>query len=78
MAEDAQQQHVGPGGYWSAGNKIPTVGQLLEKLDREKKNRDQEIDAAAVAHKSESKKEARAQKQVTDPTKGKKVMIETK
>jgi hypothetical protein len=84
-----QQQH-GPGGYWSGGNKIPTVGQFMEKLDKDKKERDKQLDEQAKlkaqqqklggsdiqAHQNEAKKPSSSQKTVTDPTTGKEVVIE--
>ena len=87
MVDDtqAQQQHVGPGGYWSGGNKIPTVGQFLDKLDKDKKGRDAELDNAAKqkkaggtdvkAHQNEAKPTSSSQKEVTDPVTGRQVTI---
>jgi len=40
---DAQQQHA-PGGHYSGSNKIPTINQFIEKLDRDKATRDKQID----------------------------------
>ncbi|KAF2858133.1 hypothetical protein K470DRAFT_260132 [Piedraia hortae CBS 480.64] len=39
-----QQQKVGPGAHYSGRNKIPTVNQFLERLDKDKRQRDKEID----------------------------------
>lgn len=85
MADDEhlQQQHA-PGGVYSGKNKIPTVGQFIERLDKNKKERDQQIDSSkggqggseAVPHKNEDPKAAKGQKTVTDPTTGKQVVIE--
>ena len=36
--------HV-PGQPYSGKNKIPTINQFLERLDRDKKDRDKQIDA---------------------------------
>jgi len=87
MADNAQQ--VGPGGHYSGKNKIPTVNQLLERLDKDKKDRDREIDEQkkhqaqqkktgggdAVPHQNEVRTTA-GQKTVTDPVTGKQVVIE--
>jgi len=79
-----QQQHA-PGGHYSGRNKIPTVNQFIEKLDRDKKDRDRQIDEQNKARAS-GKPEVTAhqnlahpkenQKTVTDPTTGKEVIIE--
>ena len=45
----AEQQHA-PGGHYSGQNKIPTVNQLLERLDGNKKERDREIDEQKQAN----------------------------
>lgn len=81
-----QQQHA-PGGYYSGGNKIPTVNQFLQNLDKDKKDRDRQIDEAKLkqqglggtdvrGHQNESPKAAAGQKTVTDPVTGKEVVIE--
>jgi len=91
MADDQQQQQVAPGGFYSAHNKIPTVNQLLERLDKEKSDRDRAIDeenkiksppkqrgkdgSDVVPHENENRSKRR-QKTVTDPTTGKQVVIE--
>lgn len=49
----AQQQHA-PGGHYSGHNPIPTVKQFVENLDRDKKNRDKEIDERAKAAKAQT------------------------
>ena len=75
-----QQQKSGPGGFYSGNNRIPTVGQFIEKLDREKRDRDKAIDQAkggdAKPHKEEQKKADKEAKTVTDPTTGKQVIVE--
>lgn len=83
---DAQQQHA-PGGHYSGTNKIPTINQFIEKLDRDKKERDHEIDEQrkarahagggdAVPHKNSDLHAKENQQKVTDPTTGKEVVIE--
>lgn len=85
-----QQQHA-PGGHYSGHNKIPTVNQFIEKLDRDKKGRDKELDEQkkareyaaktgksggdAVPHQELLHPKAN-QKTVTDPTTGKEIVIE--
>lgn len=70
------------GGHYSGHNKIPTVGQFLERLDKDKKSRDADIDkrqlggSDAVPHQNEKIKAGKGQKTVTDPTTGKEVVIE--
>ena len=43
MADPNETVHV-PGAHYSGKNKIPTVNQFLERLDRDKKDRDKAID----------------------------------
>jgi ABC-type Zn uptake system ZnuABC Zn-binding protein ZnuA len=83
-------QQKGPGGHYSGHNPIPTVRQFVENLDKDKKNRDAEIDAQggtkpakapATAqggvqdHKVQSKTVEGTEKTVTDPTTGREVVI---
>jgi hypothetical protein len=80
MAEPTPSK--GPGHY-SGSNKIPTVNQLLEKLDKDKKNRDAELDqqskqqaggsGGAKPHVHVDAGKAGTQKTVTDPTTGRQV-----
>ncbi|KAG9522033.1 hypothetical protein KCV07_g3324, partial [Aureobasidium melanogenum] len=84
---DAQQQHA-PGGHYSGHNKIPTINQFIEKLDRDKATRDKQIDQQrqaqvaekngdAVPHQQSSNLHVKEhQQRVTDPTTGKEVVIE--
>jgi Ca2+-dependent lipid-binding protein len=91
MADDPEhQQQQSSSGYWSGKNKIPTVGQFIQNLDKDKKARDAELDQQAKAqaqqqglggsdvraHQNEVKKPSSSQKQVTDPVTGKEVTIE--
>ena len=82
-------QQAGPAGHWSGQNKIPTVGQFLERLDKGKKERDQQLDenskarqqklgggSDVQAHQNEVKKPSENQQTVTDPVTGKQVVIE--
>lgn len=84
---DAQQQHA-PGGHYSGSNKIPTINQFIERLDRDKVTRDKQIEEQkkqqlankngdAVPHHEDSNLHAKEnQQKVTDPTTGKEVVIE--
>ncbi|GAB7352816.1 hypothetical protein MBLNU459_g3431t1 [Dothideomycetes sp. NU459] len=89
MAEQ-QQQHA-PGGHYSGHNKIPTVNQFIERLDKDKRERDKQLDeqssarqAAATSGKTggdavphqETLRPKENQKTVTDPTTGHQVIIE--
>ncbi|GAM89480.1 hypothetical protein ANO11243_075190 [Dothideomycetidae sp. 11243] len=72
------QQHA-PGGYYSGNNRIPTVNQFLEKLDKDKRERDKAIDTKTndvVPHQNEKPSKSDTQKTVTDPTTGNQVVIE--
>lgn len=78
-----QQQHV-PGGHYSGKNQVPTVKQLLESLDSDKKQRDRKIDElnrtqnheGAKPHRQTPTGKAETRKRVTDPVTGKEVEIE--
>ena len=81
-----------PGTHYSGQNKIPTVNQFLERLDKDKRERDKAIDEEnkqKTANKSKARQDGDAiphqeqkftvkgsQKQVKDPTTGKDVVIE--
>lgn len=39
----SQEQH-GPGGHYSGSNPIPTIAQFISNLDKDKKERDKNID----------------------------------
>ncbi|CAK4033533.1 Meiotically up-regulated [Lecanosticta acicola] len=85
MADGEQMQQHAPGGAYSGRNKIPTVGQFIEKLDKDKKERDKHIDqqnkqrrtdGEVVPHQNEPQPQSSHQKTVTDPTTGRQVVIE--
>jgi Ca2+-dependent lipid-binding protein len=69
---------------WSAANPIPNIKQFVENLDKDKAQRDRQIDeqnnaanqrnGGPVAHKNEPV--TKNEKTVTDPTTGKQVVIE--
>ena len=85
MADEQPTEHKA-GAPWSGQNKIPTVGQFIQRLDKDKKQRDQDLDAQTkqqklggsdvTPHKNEKKEPSGAQKTVTDPVTGKQVTIE--
>ncbi|KAK3670336.1 hypothetical protein LTR78_009790 [Recurvomyces mirabilis] len=56
----ADQQQTQPGGFYSGRNKIPTVNQLLERLDADKKDRDKEIDERKKVEKAQKKSQSAA------------------
>nr|OQO15690.1 hypothetical protein B0A51_16999 [Rachicladosporium sp. CCFEE 5018] len=84
MADVPESQKVGPGAHYSGKNKIPTVGQFIERLDRDKKARDAQVDQQAKlgggsdvqTHKNAPPTAKENQQTVTDPTTGKQVVIE--
>lgn len=49
------QQQTAPGGHYSGHNPIPTVKQFIENLDKDKKNRDAQLDEQAAASKQAQK-----------------------
>lgn len=85
---EQQQQHQ-PGGHYSGANPVPTVKKFIENLDRDKKDRDREIEQREKARKQDpngTQGDAQPhkeiphakdhQKVVTDPTTGHQVAIE--
>lgn len=78
----AQEQMSGK--PWSGTNKIPTISQFVESLDRDKKHRDEVLENQSqgkvavknediVPHKNEER--LKGLKQVSDPVTGGQVMI---
>lgn len=73
---------------YSGHNKIPTVNEFLSRLDKDKKDRDAQIDARkkqqksggggddVQPHKNQAPKAGQNQKTVTDPVTGKEIVIE--
>jgi len=81
-----QQQHA-PGGFYSGQNKIPTINQFIDRLDKDKRERDKALDEQAKArraqqngdvmpHHNEVPTANEHQTTVTDPTSGREVVIE--
>lgn len=87
MADETQ---TAPGGHYSGQNKIPTVNQFLERLDKDKKERDKQIDQQnrqkpnqsrqqdgdAIPHHEQNLAVKGSQKKVQDPTTGREIVIE--
>lgn len=87
MADDPnhpQNQQAGAAGHWSGKNKIPTIGEFVQRLDADKKQRDQRIDqrqkqgqggSDAKPHKAAKQESSSHQQTVTDPTTGHQVVV---
>jgi len=86
MSQVPAQEQKGPGGHYSGKNKIPTVNEFVQRLDRDKASRDANIDAQRSGaqqggddvkpHQNEVKHTSENQQTVTDPTTGKQIVIE--
>lgn len=87
MADKVPPSQTAPGGHYSGQNKIPTINQFIERLDKDKRERDKALDEQnkqrraqqsgdVVPHQNETKQEAKGQKVVTDPTTGNQITIE--
>jgi hypothetical protein len=79
---DGHPQQQQSGKPWSGTNKIPNIHEFVTKLDKEKAQRDKEIDTQistankqdkVTPHKNEKKEEKG--KTVTDPVTGRQVVI---
>jgi hypothetical protein len=78
----SQQQSGKP---WSGANPIPNIQKFVESLDKDKRNRDRQIDEQNQQHEQQHKGVVKAHenapkptggKTVTDPTTGKQVVID--
>lgn len=77
----------GPGGHWSAANPIPTIQKFVENLDKDKRDRDQQIDDEIKRRQQDANKSKQAvdnevaelankkARHVTDPVTGREVSI---
>lgn len=87
MSQVPEAQHA-PGGHYSGKNKIPTVNEFISRLDKDKRERDAQIDSqkknvqnpagtgeGIQPHKNEAQPNAADQKTVTDPTTGNQIVI---
>ena len=100
----SQQQHYAPQGHYSGRNKIPNIKEFVTNLDKEKAERDKQLDEQAKQRQAEERAARKGQpppqqsqqpatsdaqdhqvvqggvkgtqKQVTDPTTGRRVVIE--
>ena len=86
MSDEQDVQYAAPKGHYSGKNKIPTVDKFIQSLDKDKKNRDAQIDAElsqrqnaagaggdAVPHTPQ--KPIKGEKKVTDPVTGSEVEV---
>lgn len=83
---DTQETVVPSGGHYSGANRIPNIKQFMEKLDRDKKDRDAQIDNQAKQqgktpsevqeHQASSRKQGKNRRVVRDPVTGKDVEID--
>lgn len=83
----ASAQH-GPASHWSAANPIPTIHKFVENLDKDKKERDKQIDEELKRRQQHPQNEGQSLDQeaadvqkkgtrrVTDPVTGKQIEIE--
>lgn len=78
----AQEQRTGK--PWSGTNKIPTIGQFIDNLDKDKKNRDKQVEAGGKGHVEvknqdvmphKNQERIKDAKEVSDPVTGHQVMI---
>lgn len=49
-----------PGGHWSASNPVPTIQKFMEGLDKDKKERDRQIDEDNKRREEQKKRESKA------------------
>lgn len=83
---DTQETVVPSGQHYSGANRIPNIKQFMEKLDRDKKDRDAQIDSQAKQqgkkpseiqeHQASSRKQGKNRRTVRDPVTGKDVEID--
>jgi hypothetical protein len=83
----SNQHKKGPGGHYSGNNPIPNIQKFVESLDKDKKQRDSQIEEQLKAKQgqrgdAQDHKDGQptgtpgTRKTVTDPTTGKEVQIE--
>lgn len=66
---DAQQHHA-PGGHYSGRNKIPTINKFLENLDKDKKERDRQIEEQQKAGQRPARSSKQQQQQQSQQGQG--------
>ena len=75
-------QHQASGKPWSGSNPIPNIQKFVENLDKNKKDRDRQLDEQSKQSKKPTSQSLQdianrdGGKAVTDPTTGKEVVIE--
>lgn len=83
--DDEMQEQVFPGGHYSGTNRVPNIKQFIERLDRDKKHRDAQIDAENTndqgktngkAAEAERAKSGKRRRTVRDPVTGRDVEID--
>lgn len=85
----ASKETVAPAGqHYSGSNRIPNIKQFMESLDRDKKNRDAQIDSQSktqqkqnadsevLEHQASTRKQGKNRRTVRDPVTGKDVEID--
>jgi Ca2+-dependent lipid-binding protein len=82
MSADHQQQQHAPGGHYSGRNRIPNIQEFVASLDRDKRERDAQIDASLKSnnnsqgvHEHQPEQKKRKGKVVSDPVTGREVEI---
>lgn len=87
MVSQGSAQHA-PGGHWSAANPIPTIHKFVENLDKDKRERDKQIDEELKRRQQNAQDQGQSfdqeaedvqkkgTRQVTDPVTGKEIEIE--
>jgi len=82
MSDTQDVQYNSPAGHYSNRNKVPTIDKFLASLDRDKKDRDAQIDSSAHpklggsdAQEHKVQKPMKGEKTVTDPVTGAQVEV---
>lgn len=85
---DAQETVAAPGQHYSGSNRIPNIKQFMERLDKDKKDRDAKIDSGATGakpnpsaseptqHQDGQRRRGTNRRTVRDPVTGKDVEID--
>lgn len=87
MVSQGSAQH-GPASHWSAANPIPTIHKFVENLDKDKRERDKQIDEELKRRQQNAQDQGesfdqeaadvqkKGTRQVTDPVTGKQIEIQ--
>lgn len=75
--EQEEQPQAKPGGHYSGRNRIPNIQEFVASLDRDKRQRDAQIETGKTGGVTDHKPEVKKPKGriVTDPVTGKEVEI---